>query len=185
MSLGHGIAKAVGQALSSVHAGDDKLARARLATDATARLSVTSPAFRDQGPLPNSATADGAGEPPALRWSSSAPGARSFVLLCEDPDAPKPDPFVHWLVYDIAGDAEGLDARSAQDARQGKNSMMSVGFTPAAPPPGHGVHHYHFQLFALDAPLNLAEGAGRGSVLDAMKGHVIGFGETVGTYERR
>jgi len=185
MSLGHGIAKAAGRALSSVHAGADKLAAASLVNEATPRLTVTSPSFQDQAPLPQRFTTDGAGEAPELRWTAPPTPASAFVLLCEDPDAPKTEPFVHWLVYDIAGDARRLDARTAEQARQGKNSTMSVGFTPAAPPPGHGLHHYHFQLFALDAPLGLDDRAGRGAVLDAMKDHVVAFGELVGTYERQ
>jgi len=185
MSLGHGIAKAAGRALSSVHAGDDKLAAARLVDEATSRLTVTSPAFQNGKPLPKRFTADGEGEAPELHWSAPPTSARSFVLLCEDPDAPKTEPFVHWLVYDIGADARSLDAATAKQAREGKNSMMAVGFTPAAPPPGHGLHHYHFQLFALDGALNLDARAGRGAVLDAMKGHVVAFGELVGTYERQ
>jgi len=185
MSIGHQIAKAAGKALSSVHAGDEKLAAARLLNEATPRLTVTSPSFKDQETLPQRFTADGAGEAPELHWTAPPDTARSFVLLCEDPDAPKTEPFVHWLVYDIAADARSLNARTAQRARQGKNSTMSVGFTPAAPPPGHGLHHYHFQVFALDVRPQLDDGAGRSAVLDAMTGHVVAFGELVGTYQRQ
>jgi phosphatidylethanolamine-binding protein (PEBP) family uncharacterized protein len=87
-------------------------------------------------------------------------------------------------VYGMPGVAEDLDAQSQADYRLGQNSKLDLGFTPAAPPPGHGVHHYHFQVFALDRPVQLDPGAGRGDLLDVMKGHVTGWGELVGTYER-
>ena len=64
-------------------------------------------------------------------------------------------------------------------------SMGFHEFTPAAPPAGHGVHHYHFQVFALDTEIELQDGAGRHTLLEAMRGHVVTWGELVGTYERR
>ena len=51
------------------------------------------------------------------------------------------------------------------------------------PPRGHGVHHYHFQVFALDERLPLGVGADRDALVDAMQGHVIAAGEVVGTFE--
>ncbi len=58
-------------------------------------------------------------------------------------------------------------------------------FAPAAPQRGHGVHHYHFQVFALDAATNLEPGIERSALVDLLKGHVVAWGEIVGTYERR
>jgi len=53
------------------------------------------------------------------------------------------------------------------------------------PPLGHGVHHYHFQLFALDLPLRFTETPTREQIVKSMEKHVIGMGELVGTYERK
>jgi phosphatidylethanolamine-binding protein (PEBP) family uncharacterized protein len=53
------------------------------------------------------------------------------------------------------------------------------------PPPGHGVHHYHFKIYALASPLELEPGATKNELLQAMGGHVLGEGELVGTYERK
>jgi phosphatidylethanolamine-binding protein (PEBP) family uncharacterized protein len=66
----------------------------------------------------------------------------------------------------------------------GLNSYNQAGWLPPDPPAGHGVHDYVFQLFALDRPLGLSDGAGRGAVLDAMEGHVIGAAVLTGTYRR-
>jgi hypothetical protein len=183
--LGHDIAKLAGKALSSIHAGDETLARARLVTGLSPSITVTSPLFENGATLPRQCTVDGVGVPPALRWTDPPRPAQSFVLLAEDPDAPKSKPFVHWLVYQISGDARSLDRASAQRAEQGENGSSGLGFTPAAPPPGHGLHHYHFQLFALDKGVALDPGASRADVLKAAAGHVIAFGDLVGTYERQ
>jgi Raf kinase inhibitor-like YbhB/YbcL family protein len=106
--------------------------------------------------------------------------------MCEDPDAPFPEPFVHWIVYGIPPTVHALDGARATQWKEGRNSKLQTGFTGAAPPSGHGVHHYHFQVLALDKPLDQEEpGLGRGALLSAMRGHVLAFGDLVGTYERR
>ena len=52
------------------------------------------------------------------------------------------------------------------------------------PPPGHGRHHYHFRLYALDAVLNTERELSRESLLELMEGHVLAEAEIVGIYER-
>jgi Raf kinase inhibitor-like YbhB/YbcL family protein len=183
MTLSRRVAQIAGEALAPVRAGVDRLASRRFQL-AVPKLSVTSDWFEDGAPLPARCTVDGEGVPPPLRWSEPPAQTLELVLICEDPDAPLAEPFVHWLVYDIQADVRTLDQASAKHAREGQNSKLKVEFAPAAPPPGHGQHHYHFQLFALDAPLALDRGAGRTKLLDAMEGHVIAYGELVGTFTR-
>jgi Raf kinase inhibitor-like YbhB/YbcL family protein len=67
---------------------------------------------------------------------------------------------------------------------QGKNSWGTIGYRGPAPPKGHGTHHYHFRLHALDAPLRAAPGLDKAGLQKAMQGHVLDEGELVGTYER-
>lgn len=169
-----------------VRAGAEKLAWHKIVGGNAPTLEVSSVAFEAANPLPISATADGVGAPPPIAWQGVPPDAQTIVLLVEDPDAPFPEPFVHWLVYDIPARVAGIDAQSEaqQHWKEGKNSRFQSGFTPAAPPAGHGLHRYHFQVFALDIALGLEADAGRSSVLEAMTGHVLAWGELVGTYER-
>jgi hypothetical protein len=71
---------------------------------------------------------------------------------------------------------------------QGKNSWPSgqtIGYRGPAPPKGHGVHHYHFKLYALDAVLSLKPAMTKDALLKAIYGHIIGTGELIGTYERK
>ena len=118
--------------------------------------------------------------------------ARELALICDDPDAPTPQPWVHWLIYKITADTTGLPEQVPPAAKldapvgalQGLNSWQTIGYRGPAPPPGHGTHHYHFKLYALDATLDLAEALDKPALLKAMAGHVLAEGELVGTYER-
>lgn len=182
MGILHGIARTAGRSARKLHAGEDALAWHKVAKSSPKTLEVTCPLFTDGGELPAIATVDGDGTPLPIQWSGVPEQARSLVVLCEDPDAPMSEPFVHWLVYGIPPNAHAVS--DGAHFVEGKSSAMRVGFTPAAPPPGHGVHHYHFEVFALDVPVTLEAGSGRTDVLDAMDGHVIAWGDLVGTYQR-
>lgn len=192
--------KMVARPLRRFHAGDERLASHKLAPNMAPTLSVTSPSFEDGEPLPHSATAAGGGVPPTLVVEDVPKEAKSLVLLCEDPDAPMAHPFLHWSVYWLEGRDMTIDAQVLAGAAQGKNSTLEVGYAPANPSRGHGVHHYHFQVFALDynlpgspqdvpgwegeqAGLGVEMGAGRHELFEALRGHVIAWGEIIGTFE--
>lgn len=148
-------------------------------------------------PLPVSSLAIGAGHriadrntayhqglSPPLLWGSAA-GAQSWVVMVEDPDAPSPRPFLHWLAWNLPAATlnlpEGLTrATTPPGMVEGLNGKGDPGWVAPKPPPGTGDHHYHFQVFALDTLLNLASAASRDDVVAAMKGHVLAAGETVG-----
>ena len=158
-------------------------------------LDVRSDAFQQGQPIPVKYTGDGDDVSPPLAWDKPPDGTQAFALICDDPDAPSPEPWVHWVIYGIAGDVtslpEGIPAGSQVDspvsALQGKNSWSSgrtVGYRGPAPPKGHGVHHYHFKLYALDAKLDLEPGLTKKQLHDAIEPHVIATGELVGTYSR-
>ncbi|MFZ5890672.1 MAG: YbhB/YbcL family Raf kinase inhibitor-like protein [Myxococcota bacterium] len=159
------------------------LSNRRLGVSELPRFQLFSAEWREGQPLPTRSTADGDGSPPPLTWDRVPGEPRSFVLICEDPDAPKPTPFVHWLVYGIPGHVRDLDA-NVSEFREGLNGRNERGFRPAAPPPGSGPHRYYFQLFALDNEITLLPGSDREALLEAMAGHVTAWAEIVGTYAR-
>ena len=190
--------KVVGQPLRPAH-GDERLASHKLAPKMNPTLAVTSPDFTDGAQLPRSATVMGEGVPPTLVVAGVPAEARSLVVLCEDPDAPMPHPFLHWSAYWLEGRDMTIDAQAIVGAAQGKNSSLETGYAPANPPRGRK-HHYHFQVFALDDVLpgspqdvpawggeiggsGVAMGSGRNELFEAMRGHVIAWGVIVGTYQ--
>jgi Raf kinase inhibitor-like YbhB/YbcL family protein len=167
----------------SVTLGDLALASRRLGVEGLPQLELKSQDFRDGALLPTRCTGDGDGTPPPLSWERGASTPAAYVVICEDPDAPRATPFVHWLVYGIGGETRSLDSNLGE-FREGLNDDGQRGFAPAAPPPGHGRHRYYFQLFALDRELTLPAGADYDRLLSAMKGHVVAWGQIVGLYER-
>jgi hypothetical protein len=153
-------------------------------------LTVESPAFQPGRPIP-AAHAGAHGRSPALRIGRLPANARELVLLCEDPDAPKEKPFVHWIVTGLpAGSTElpeGLPPSGAplgSGAVQGKNDMGKPGYYGPEPPIGHGVHHYHFQVFAVDEGFEAPAPLDRDRLVEALDDHVIAWGELIGTFER-
>jgi len=162
------------------------------ATTPGGKMTVTSTAFENGQPVPRRHTGDGGDVSPPLSWSGLPAGTKELALLSEDPDAPQPEPWVHWVIYKIPAEAGGLKEgipRAEQVAEpagavQGKNSFAVVGYLGPAPPKGHGVHHYHFRLYALDVKLDAKPGLDKAGLLRAIAGHVLAEADLVGTYKR-
>lgn len=159
-------------------------------------MLLTSSDFQSNQRIPRRYTGEGEDVSPPLEWSSIPSTCKSFVLLCEDPDAAsstgKSNPFVHWLIYNISGEVsslpEGLPAKPLLDfpvsAAQGVNSFGNMGYNGPMPPVGHGIHHYKFSLHALDKKLDLDSGLTREIVLKQIEGHVLAKAGLIGTYVR-
>lgn len=158
-------------------------------------MFIHSAAFPPNGPVPKRHTGEGEDVSPPLAWGDVPAGTRELALICDDPDAPTPQPWVHWLLYKIpptvAELPEGMPAgprlESPAPMLQGRNSWSSgrtIGYRGPMPPPRHGVHHYHFRLYSLDAPLDVKPSLDKAALREALRGHVLAEAELIGTYER-
>jgi Raf kinase inhibitor-like YbhB/YbcL family protein len=183
---------ALGHALRGQRAGLDKIAFQAVDLRAgMASLTVASLAFVDHAPIPERYTADGAGLSPPLQWIGVPAGAGSLVVIVEDADAPTPQPLVHAIVVDLAAEdgalAEGAlpsKDHEGNDLHLGRNSYLQAAWLAPDPPPGHGLHRYAFQVFAL-APGAAFDGTpGRDAVLAAIEARGLASGCLIGTYER-
>jgi Raf kinase inhibitor-like YbhB/YbcL family protein len=160
------------------------------------KFQLTSSAFKNGQPIPRKFTGEGDDVSPPLNWDEPPDGTEELALICDDPDAPSAEPWVHWVIYGMPAGVrslpEGIAAKQPElknpvAARQGKNSWdsgVTVGYRGPMPPPSHGTHHYHFKLYALDHKLELGPSATKNQLSAAMKGHVLGEAELIGTYER-
>src|SRR3974390_341547 len=113
-------------------------------------MKLLSNAFADGSAIPRRFTCDGENLSPPLQWSGAPEGTRSFVLLCDDPDAPA-GTWHHWAAYDIPPTMMELVEGIGQKLKlkQAVNDFRKTGYGGSCPPPGHGPHHYHFRLLAL------------------------------------
>lgn len=145
------------------------------------KIKIASPAFQEGGNIPQQFTCDGADVNPALRLEGITAGAKSLVLIVDDPDAPG-GLFSHWLVWNIDPKTSEISEGSAPKGVQGKNDFGKSGYGGPCPP--SGTHRYFFKLFALDQPLNLSAGARRADLDKQMQGHVIAQGQLMGRYAR-
>jgi len=145
-------------------------------------MELESEAFAHGEPIPERHTGDGADVSPPLAWSEVPDEAVTLALICDDPDAPSGN-FTHWLAWGIEPDRGGL-AEGESAPREGPNGFGKLGYSGPAPPPGHGTHHYHFRLYALDADPSLDEGAEREKLDGAIETQSLAAAELVGTYER-
>ena len=151
-------------------------------------FGISSPAFEHQAAIPTRYTRDGDNVSPPLEWHDAPPQTRSFALIVEDPDAPS-GTFRHWVVYNMAsgetGLAEGASTSGPGHLDQGVNGFGDTHYDGPQPPRGHGVHHYHFRLAALDVPrLELKAPIRAEAVWQAARRHIIAETELVGTYVR-
>jgi Raf kinase inhibitor-like YbhB/YbcL family protein len=151
-------------------------------------IEVTSTAFQQGMPIPKQYTADGADKSPPLRWSEPPSGTKSLALICDDPDAPR-GTWVHWVFFNLPAQTRELEegvpttATLPSGANQGKNDFGNLGYGGPAPPKGKA-HRYFFKLYALGAVPDLAPGATKAELENAMKGHILDQGQLMGTYQR-
>jgi len=185
----------IGKILEPIRVGEKELV---LSADKFAgvpqTIQLTSPAFENGGRIPSVYTVEAGDISPPLVWSNVPPAAKELVLLIEDYDVPLPHPMLHLLLYSLAptgtGLAEGVlpsknDSAERPGLLLGKNSMGHQRYDGPAPIPGHGPHHYVFELLALQESLLFDAVPDRSAFLDAIKDKtVLATGRLVGTYDR-
>jgi Raf kinase inhibitor-like YbhB/YbcL family protein len=183
---------AIGHALHDVRAGLDQIVFNTLGLRAgMATIEVSSLAFADHAPIPERYTADGIGESPPLSWRGLPPEATAAVLLVEDADSPTPNPLVHAIVVDLPAQDHSLPEGAMPSADEGgnglhlgRNSYLQAAWLPPDPPPGHGVHRYAFQVFALREGEPFSETPGRDELVDRLRERAIASGLLIGTFTR-
>ncbi len=158
-------------------------------------MTLTTTAFPDGGQIPVKFTQAGEQVSPALTWTNVPPGTASFVLHMRDPDVARnktTEDQVHWLVWNIPGTATGLPEGVPKGAElaDGSRQISASGPVyrgPGAPASGP-MHHYTFEVFALDTRLDVEPGKDawetRDKVWAAMQGHILGKAVYVGLFRR-
>lgn len=155
-------------------------------------MKLTSTAFGHNAEIPRLYTCNGKDVSPPLAWSGVPAGAKSLVMIVDDPDAPDPAAptmtWVHWVLYDIppaaAGLVQGVAPRDLPvGTREGLNDWKRTGYGGPCPPVGR--HRYIHKVYALDVVLADLGKPTKTALEKAMRGHVLAQTELVGTYQRK
>jgi Raf kinase inhibitor-like YbhB/YbcL family protein len=170
------------------------------AQDIPETVTVTSSVFDHHGTVPEAYTAYGDNTSIDLSWSNLPAGTVQLALICDDPKVVElgmmPEPFVHWVAYNIPASASGLPAGMSTDAEvmgvagldgmiNGVNGTQRPGYFGPRPPVNGQLHAYHFRVYALDADLDLPAGLNKAQLMEAVDGHVLATGMLMGHYERK
>ena len=154
-------------------------------------LTVTSSKLTHEGSIPSLYTCQGKDLSPPLAFAGAPAGTKSLALIVDDPDAPDPKApkmtWVHWVLYNLPSTTTELPEAVKPTAlpagtKQGKNDWKRTGYGGPCPPIGR--HRYFFKLFALDTVLPDLKEPTKAQLEAAMKGHVLGQGTLMGTYEK-
>lgn len=150
-------------------------------------MNLTSPAFEHGNLIPRRYTCDGQDISPPLAWSGAPANTRTFALIADDPDAPM-GTWVHWVAWNIAATATGLEENVPQKEalpdgmKQGTTDFRRIGYGGPCPP--SGTHRYFFKLYALDTSPNLSSRTTKKDLEHAMQGHVLAQADLMGKYKR-
>ena len=146
-------------------------------------MTMSIAAFPDGGPIPVKDTQAGEQVSPAIAWTNTPAGTRSFVLHFHDAEVARnrtTEDLLHWIVWNIPGTAtglpEGIPMGDRPDGSRQQSASGAVYRGPGAPATGP-LHHYTFELYALDTKLDVPAAADpfetRTNVFKAMQGHVL------------
>ena len=146
------------------------------------KLSVTSPAFGNNKPIPSGFTCDGAGASPPLKLGKAPKGTKDRALIMTDPDAPS-GTLTHWVAWNLP--SGGVPEQTVPpEVVQGKNTFGNAAYAGPCPPAGSAPHHYLFTVSAVSKKIALAPGATADDLRAAIKGNVLAQGTLTGTYQR-
>jgi Raf kinase inhibitor-like YbhB/YbcL family protein len=148
-------------------------------------FELSSAVFQQGSHLPKTYTCDGSNVSPPLFWRDIPTNTQSFVLIMDDPDAPK-GTWDHWIVYNLPATTTHLNEAISplpSGALGGKNSWNKLDYGGPCPPFGEK-HRYFFKLYALNTVLPAKAGMTKQEIETAMKGHILASSELVANYQR-
>jgi len=145
-------------------------------------MKIESSAFSNNQFIPAKYTCDGEDINPPLKISEVPKGAKSLVLIVDDPDAPM-GTWLHWTVWNISPEIEEIPENNVPEgAVEGITDFGKLGYGGPCPP--SGIHRYFFKLYALDKSLELESSAKSKDIEKAMEGYILDQAQLIGMYSR-
>lgn len=150
-------------------------------------LKMETNAFEDGGIIPEKYAARGGNVQPEFKFLNPEDGTVSYAIILHDIDVNVgggTGDILHWLAWNIPVDAGGIPEGSLPEGSVvGSNLMRQNAYMGPGAPPGPKYHHYVFELYALNANLDLPASASRDELMEAMQGKVIAKAAYVGRYK--
>jgi len=148
-------------------------------------LRVTSPAFHTNEMIPAKYTCLGARMSPPITVDNIPAGTKSLAIIIQDADQGN---FTNWIIWDL--DTEGVIPEGFMSNHVGLNGLNQEGYSPMCAV--SGTHHFHFIAYALDVKLDVrgsstnrfntdGPSTNKAKLQKLMKGHILGWGEMIGT----
>jgi len=139
--------------------------------------------FKQNGHIPSKYTCEAEDVSPPLAWEGVPDGAKSLVLIIDDPDAPDPKApkmvWVHWVVYNIPPDAKSLPENAGK-----------VGLPQGAPYLGLTISKRQGMAVPVHrsadtvTSISSTRWATKSQAERAMQGHILANAELIGTYQK-
>lgn len=151
------------------------------------KMKLLSNSFKEGEIIPKKHTCESDNVSPQLKWSDFPANTTSFVLVCDDPDAPM-GTWVHWIVFNIPAGVNELTENQPNTKefdngmKQGFNSSWKFGYMGPCPPSGN--HRYFFKIYALDVMLKAQPNIDKSLLLQLIEGHIIAEGQLMGKYKK-
>lgn len=145
-------------------------------------MKISSPSFKDGEAIPFKYSCEGENINPEIDIERIPDGARSLVLIVDDPDAPN-GLWTHWILYNIPANTAKITENSAP-GKQGISTSKQKGYIGPCPP-GKETHRHFFRLYALDTNLEESDGLTREQIDRKILEHVISTAEIMGYYLRK
>jgi len=149
-------------------------------------MKLLSQNFEHDGKIPSKYTCDGDNINPQLGISDVPLGAKSLVLIMDDPDVPKnlkPDGmWDHWIIFNMSPSLFNINEGEEPEGVHGIGTGGNTDYFGPCPPDRE--HRYFFKVYALDIILNCPEKANKTEIEDAMQEHILDQAELMGRYER-
>jgi len=149
-------------------------------------LLMQTDAFPDGGIVPEKYVFRGAGVQPGFKFSNAPATTVTYAIIFHDIDVALQggtDDVLHWMAWNIPAAANGIpEGKLPEGSVTGKNITGQNTYMGPGAPPGPRLHHYVFELYALNAKLELPDTASRADLLAAMKGKTVAKAAYVGRY---
>jgi len=149
-------------------------------------MQLISSAFKNLGLIPPKYTCDGEDISPPLSWSGVPANARSYALICSDPDSSK-GVWYHWAIYDIPFNIRELSENWPVNKNippQAINDFDKIGYKGPCPPDSRA-HHYHFKIYALSVDKLEIQAKPTCRQIEAACREPLAVAELIGLYKKK